>query len=66
MTNEQKWVQNWKVVGKLLQDQRDEEIKLSDTKKNIQLLDWAYKYSKENFKQSETSGMVDFYKILVK
>lgn len=60
------WVKNWKEASSALQDQRDQDIKNSDTESNMEQLDWCYQYLKSNYPVSDCSGMVEFYKILLK
>jgi hypothetical protein len=60
------WVDNWKRVGPALQAQRDQEIRESDTARNIEQLDWSYRYARANYPVAESSGMVEFYRILLK
>ena len=60
------WVENWKNIGPLLQAQRDDDIRNSDTAQNIKQLESSYQYVRKNYPVKSTSGLVDFYKILLK
>lgn len=60
------WVDNWKQIDPILQAQNDQDIRSSDTAKSIEQLDWSYRYVRDNYPVALYSGMVDFYKVLLK
>ena len=60
------WVENWKQIGPALQEQRDNDIRNSNSSQSIEQLSWSYQYARDNYVTPSTSGMVDFYKILLK
>lgn len=59
-------MENWKRTAPILQSQRDHDIRNSDTARNIEQLEWSYRYVRENYPVSDSSGLVDFYRILLK
>jgi len=64
--NMRDWVENWKRIGPELQARRDNDIRNSDTARNIAQLEWSYRYVRDNYPVPSSSGLVDFYKILLK
>jgi hypothetical protein len=60
------WVHIWKSLGPVLEAERDALIKNSETQKSIEQLDWAFQYAKRNDPGSPTSGLVDFYRIVLR
>ena len=59
-----RWVENWKAAGPELERLRREEIRSADTQKSIQLFDLAFKAALRNTPSRESSGLVEFQRLL--
>lgn len=61
-----RWVENWKTLGPELERMRREEIRGTDTQKSIALFDLAFKAALRNIPARESSGLVEFQRLLKK
>lgn len=61
-----RWVENWKVVGPELDRMRREEIRRANTQESIQLFNLAFKAALRNTPPRQTSGLVEFQRLLKK
>jgi len=59
-----RWVENWKAAGPELDRIRKEEIRAANTQQSIQLFDLAFKAALRNAPPRETSGLVEFRRLL--
>jgi hypothetical protein len=62
--NLKRWVENWKQLGPELERIRREEIRRADTQQAIQLFDLAFKAALRNIPPRESSGLVEFQRLL--
>jgi hypothetical protein len=60
------WVRNWQVVGPRLEQLRREEIRNAKTEEAIKQFDLAFKAALRNTPHRQTSGLVEFQKLLRK
>lgn len=66
LRNLKAWVEKWKVVGPELERMRREDIRRANTQEAIQLFDLAFKAVLRNTPPRETSGLVEFQRLLRK
>lgn len=60
------WVKNWEVLGPRLERLRREDIRKADTQESIQQFDLAFKAAIRNTPHRQTSGLVEFQRLLRK
>ena len=60
------WVERWKIVGPELDRMRRDEIRRANTQESIRLFDLAFKAALRNTPPRETSGLVEFQRLLRK
>jgi len=60
------WVERWKIVGLELDRMRRDEIRRANTQESIRLFDLAFKAALRNTPPRETSGLVEFQRLLRK
>jgi len=58
-TQAQKWVDNWKILGPILEKMRDEDIRVTDTMAMIQTSNLLFRDAVKNFPPLEESGLVE-------
>ncbi len=54
-----RWVENWKVTGPLLEAQREEDVRRSDTPSNIAAFQRLYRMAIAESPPQPTSGLVE-------
>jgi hypothetical protein len=59
-------VENWKVVGPELDRMRRDDIRRANTQESIQLFDLAFKAALRNTPPRQTSGLVEFQRLIKK
>ena len=60
------WVRNWEVVGARLENLRRDDIRNANTPDSIRQFDLAFKAAIRNTPHRQTSGLVDFQRLLRK
>jgi hypothetical protein len=60
------WVRNWQVVGPRLEQLRREEIRNANTQAAIKQFDLAFKAALRNTPPRQTSGLIEFQRLLRK
>jgi hypothetical protein len=60
------WVRNWQVVGPRLDRLRRAEIRNANTQESIKQFDLAFKAALRNTPHRQTSGLVEFQRLLRK
>jgi len=60
------WVRNWQVVGSKLERLRREDIRNANTQDSIRQFDLAFKAAIRNTPHRQTSGLVEFQRLLRK
>lgn len=60
------WVRNWQVVGPRLERLRRADIRNANTQEAIKQFDLAFKAALRNTPPRQTSGLVEFQKLLRK
>ncbi len=60
------WVRNWEVLGPELERLRRESIRNANTVESIRLFDLAFKATLRNISPRQTSGLVEFQRLLGK
>lgn len=60
------WVRNWQVVGPELERMRREDIRRANTQDSIQVFDLAFKAALQNTPPRNSSGLVEFQRLLRK
>jgi hypothetical protein len=58
------WVRNWQVAGPKLEQMRREDIRRANTQDSIRLFDLAFKAALRNSPPRNTSGLVEFQRLL--
>ena len=58
------WVKTWSVVAPELERMRREDIRHANTQESIQLFDLAFKAALRNIPPRQTSGLVEFHRLL--
>jgi hypothetical protein len=60
------WVKNWQVLGPELERIRRDEVRRSNTQESIRAFDLAFKAALRNTPTRESSGLVEFQRLLQK
>ena len=60
------WVRNWQIVGPQLERLRRESIRQANTQASIRQFDLAFKAAVRNTPHRQTSGLVEFQRLLRK
>jgi hypothetical protein len=60
------WVRNWQVVGPELEQMRREDIRRANTQDSIRLFDLAFKAALQHTPRRDTSGLVEFQRLIRK
>jgi len=60
------WVRNWEVVGARLEHLRRHDIRNANTSDSIRQFDLAFKAAIRNTPHRQTSGLVEFQRLLRK
>jgi len=60
------WVRNWQVVGPRLERLRRAGIRSANTQESIKQFDLAFKAALRNTPHRQTSGLVEFQRLLRK
>ncbi|HEY3579488.1 MAG TPA: hypothetical protein VGK82_03055 [Pyrinomonadaceae bacterium] len=60
------WVRNWQVVGPQLDRLRRESIRNANTQDSIRQFDLAFKAAIRNTPHRQTSGLIEFQRLLRK
>lgn len=60
------WVRNWQVVGPQLDRLRRESIRKANTQESIRQFDLAFKAAIRNTPHRQTSGLIEFQRLLRK
>ena len=59
-----RWVEQWKTAGPLLEEQRERDIRATDTARDVWLFNLSSRYAREVSPPGQTSGLIDLHRWL--
>ena len=57
--NAKRWVEQWKAAAPLLEEQRERDIRASDTVRDLPIFDDVLDYALAQFPSSDSAGMIE-------